>query len=209
MKCKKCGNDFLPSKGLVSYCSLQCRNSRTWSEEDKKKKSDSAKSSEKVKIANVNIGKLKKQNPTVTTCVKCGGDIISYRRRNNKYHSECWLSSSGGFRENSTKKYSSFYGGYKMDSNSEKQFAMLCDKHNIKWMKNNGEIHFDYIGNDGKNHKYYPDFYLEEFDCWVEIKGKLYAEIDENFNKKISSVPNLKVVYSREIKKFNFGLLVK
>lgn len=209
MECKKCGKKFLPTKGLVSYCSLQCRNSRNWSDEDKKKKSDSAKISEKVKKANIEIGKTKKLNPTITTCIKCGKDIISYKRRNNKYHSECWLNSSGGFRENSTRKYSSFYKGYKMDSNSEKQFAMLCDKNNVKWKKNNGEIYFDYIGNDNKNHKYYPDFYLEDFDFWVEIKGKLYAEKDENFNKKMSIIPNLKLLYSKEIKKFNFGLLVK
>jgi hypothetical protein len=37
--CKKCGNEFEPSKGLVSYCSLKCRNSRTFSEEAKLKKS--------------------------------------------------------------------------------------------------------------------------------------------------------------------------
>jgi len=38
-KCKKCSKEFEPVKGLVNYCSLECRNSRSWSEEDKKKKS--------------------------------------------------------------------------------------------------------------------------------------------------------------------------
>lgn len=47
--CKKCGKDFQPVKGLVNYCSLQCRNSRSWSNEDKKKKSTSAKNSNKLK----------------------------------------------------------------------------------------------------------------------------------------------------------------
>lgn len=47
--CKKCGKEFIPQKGLLNYCSLKCRNSRTWSEGDKKKKSLSAKSSKKVK----------------------------------------------------------------------------------------------------------------------------------------------------------------
>lgn len=50
--CKKCGISFEPTKGLVNFCSLECRNSRTWSEEDKDKKSNSAKNSEKVKEAN-------------------------------------------------------------------------------------------------------------------------------------------------------------
>lgn len=39
-RCKKCDSNFEPSPGLINYCSLICRNSRSWSEEDKKKKSD-------------------------------------------------------------------------------------------------------------------------------------------------------------------------
>jgi len=204
MECKKCGENFEPSKGLKSYCSLNCRNSRDWNENDKLKKSISAKNSKKVKDANILIGKNKKPNPTITICLKCGEEIVSYRRRNNKYHNECWLKSSGGLRENSTIKYSSMYKGYKMDSNSEKEFAMLCDKKNVKWIKNNGEYFFEYIGVDLKNHKYYPDFYLEEFDFWVEIKGKLYVDKDENLEKKLSSVKNIYLLYSKEIKKFKF-----
>lgn len=48
--CKKCGNEFEPQKGLVSYCSLTCRNSRSWSEEDKQKLSEKMKKSEKVRL---------------------------------------------------------------------------------------------------------------------------------------------------------------
>ena len=39
--CKKCGEKFESTKGLINYCSLQCRNSRNWSEEDKLKRSQS------------------------------------------------------------------------------------------------------------------------------------------------------------------------
>ena len=56
--CKKCGNGFEPQKGLLNYCSIQCRNSRTWSDKDKIKKSVSAKKSEKVKIANSSTKRL-------------------------------------------------------------------------------------------------------------------------------------------------------
>ena len=54
-KCKKCGENFTPLKGLLNYCSLKCRNSRKWSDDDKKKKSDSAKKSIKVKESNKRI----------------------------------------------------------------------------------------------------------------------------------------------------------
>jgi len=52
--CKKCGTDFEPSKGLISYCSLQCRNSRERSDEVKKKISDSLLVSQKAKEAHEN-----------------------------------------------------------------------------------------------------------------------------------------------------------
>lgn len=40
--CKKCNTKFEPTKGLINYCSLQCRNSRVWNENDKKRKSEAA-----------------------------------------------------------------------------------------------------------------------------------------------------------------------
>lgn len=49
--CPKC-SDQHNKPGI--YCSRKCANSRQWSDEDKKKKSDSAKKSEKVKNANKN-----------------------------------------------------------------------------------------------------------------------------------------------------------
>jgi len=54
-KCKKCELDFIPSKGLINFCSLSCRNSRDWDEVDKEKKRISAKLSNKVKEAGINL----------------------------------------------------------------------------------------------------------------------------------------------------------
>ena len=47
-KCKKCGKDFIPQKGLKQYCSLKCRNSRNFTEESRKLKSKSALNSLKI-----------------------------------------------------------------------------------------------------------------------------------------------------------------
>jgi 5-methylcytosine-specific restriction endonuclease McrA len=44
MICDKCQKQFEPSKGLVKYCSLTCRNSRSFSPETNSKKSSSQKS---------------------------------------------------------------------------------------------------------------------------------------------------------------------
>jgi len=203
-KCKKCGNNFQPQKGLKNYCSLSCRSSRTFTNETKKKKS----------IANKNQipwnkGKIiGTQKEHVSKCLRCEKPIFHKTSRNRKYHKECWLLSSGGYREGATIKHKGEYNGVKMDSGSEKEFAMLCDSKNIKWKKNTS-ISFKYIGVDGKQHRYYPDFYLKDFNRWVEIKGKLYASKDENLQRKLDSVKDIILIYSKEIKKFDFGLLVK
>lgn len=36
MNCKKCNAEFEPTKGLLNYCSISCRNSRSFSEETNK-----------------------------------------------------------------------------------------------------------------------------------------------------------------------------
>ena len=52
-KCKKCGNEFEPQKGLISFCSLSCRNSRERTEEIKNKISDSIRRSEKFRQSQI------------------------------------------------------------------------------------------------------------------------------------------------------------
>jgi endogenous inhibitor of DNA gyrase (YacG/DUF329 family) len=51
-KCLKCEKEHDGSFGSGKYCSRACANSRSWSKEDKERKSNSAKSSNKVKQAN-------------------------------------------------------------------------------------------------------------------------------------------------------------
>lgn len=51
VRCKKCNKGFEIQKGLKNYCSLKCRNSRNWNEEDKLKKSIANKDNEKLKLA--------------------------------------------------------------------------------------------------------------------------------------------------------------
>lgn len=50
--CKKCNKEFEPQKGLINFCSLSCRNSKEQTPEVRKKKSEAALNSDKVKAAN-------------------------------------------------------------------------------------------------------------------------------------------------------------
>lgn len=61
--------------------------------------------------------------------------------------------------------------GVWFDSYWEHAYAKYLTAHNIKWIRNRQA--FDYVWN-GKNHKYFPDFYLEETNEFIEIKGREY-----------------------------------
>lgn len=213
-QCPKCKTTH-EKKG--TFCSRKCSNSRIWSEEARLKKSISAKASEKVMKANKVFrephrrGGQKRTALTETVCLHCSKPIIHKVTAVRKYHKECVAFVSGGFHENSTRKHRSFYKGYQMDSGSERQFAMLLDKYEIRWIKNNYRF-FSYLDGEGKSRKYYPDFYLKDLNIWVEIKGEYYATLDKNFHFKMNSIPNLKLVYTKELRDENSllkGLLVQ
>ena len=98
-KCPKCGGDH-DKKG--KFCSRSCANSRTWSEEDKKKKSKIAKNSEKVQLANRDKNKIdklsklaKKQNEKGNTnwSKLHTKEVINKIKKTKKIKREIWLKS--------------------------------------------------------------------------------------------------------------------
>jgi hypothetical protein len=50
----------------------------------------------------------------------------------------------------------------------EEKIAMFFEQYDIKWIKNKAP--FPYIFNN-KSCLYYPDFYLEEYNIYIEVKG--------------------------------------
>ena len=85
-----------------------------------------------------------------------------------------------------------------MHSSWELTFAKWCDSNNIKWTKK--VRYFEYWWNSSIR-KYFPDFYLEEFDVYVEVKG---YETDRDI-EKWKVVPNLIVVKDKDINDIKKG----
>ncbi len=61
--------------------------------------------------------------------------------------------------------------GVWFDSYWEHAYARFLTESGIKWIRNRKA--FDYVW-QGKIHKYFPDFYLEETNEFIEIKGREY-----------------------------------
>jgi len=129
----------------------------------------------------------------ICQCQECNITFQGYKKDQRKYcSSNCRNKNQGGYQPNSTRKTRSMYNGFQMDSGSERQFAELLDEHNIKWTKNS-TIKFEYL--PGKH--YIPDFYLPEYDYWVEVKAKYYLREDDDL--RWASVPNHEVIWSDNI----------
>lgn len=80
-----------------------------------------------------------------------------------------------------------------LDGSWELLVAKYLDENNINWIRPNKGI--SYIWNDSQ-HKYFPDFYLVDFDFYLEIKG-----YETNRDKeKYKVVKNLFVFRKKEIK---------
>ena len=85
------------------------------------------------------------------------------------------------------------YNGVKLNGTWELDVAKYLDENNIKWER--PSIGFEYEWNGG-THTYYPDFYLPEFDKYIEVKG-LKRDRD---NYKWKVVKNLIIITAKEIK---------
>lgn len=85
-----------------------------------------------------------------------------------------------------------------LDSSWEVEVAKFLDSYNIQWEK--PITGFDYIY-EGKTHIYYPDFYLPDFNIYIEVKGyKRKRDL-----AKWSSVQNLVVIGKKEISDIKAG----
>lgn len=88
------------------------------------------------------------------------------------------------------------YKTYTMDSSWELLVAKYLDNLNIKWEK--PKNFFLYKWNNS-THKYFPDFYLCDYNIYIEVKG--YER--ERDIAKYNSINNLIIIKNKEINLIN------
>lgn len=92
---------------------------------------------------------------------------------------------------------SKYHGEIKLDSGWEVKVIKSLEDNNIKWERGKG---FTWTRpSDNTLHTYYPDFYLPEYDIYVEPKNPYKWEVDLNYEQyKIKDV----------IKNYNIHIIV-
>lgn len=90
------------------------------------------------------------------------------------------------------------YNGEIYDSSWEVIFVKYLESTGYKWKRN--KIGFEYFW-ENDIHLYYPDFYIEDLDLYIEVKG--YKRDRDDYKWK--SVNNLLVIKAKEINAIKRG----
>ncbi|MFA7143330.1 MAG: hypothetical protein WC175_05085 [Candidatus Dojkabacteria bacterium] len=97
----------------------------------------------------------------------------------------------GGYRKGSGRGKSGWYKGFFCDSSWELAYVIYCLEHNIKIERNTKRFKYEF---ENKIHEYIPDFIVE--GQLIEIKGYNTKQ----WQAKLSAVPDVKVLYEKELK---------
>lgn len=94
-------------------------------------------------------------------------------------------------------KYSSnIAGNISVDGMWELAVCFYLDFLGLTWKRNN--IRFDYIRLDGKNATYLPDFWVNEWNTFIEVKG-YETDLDKAKWSQFPKDKNLKILRRKEI----------
>jgi len=176
-----------------TFCSRKCANSRTWSEQDKIKKSISAKNSCKVKqsLLEKHTG-IKITKRIVKVCLICKKEFeVTLRENYRKYCSKkCYLTKAGGYVEGSGCSKSGYYKGIYCGSTYELCWVIYNLDRGILFKRFSGFLELDNI-------KYFPDFIIG--NTIFEIKGYHTPLVDKKSEIAKYYGYDIKVLYGIDL----------
>jgi hypothetical protein len=196
--CENCGNEHDGTYGSGRFCSTKC--SRGFSTKAKRAEiNEKVSKTIKNKLEKGEYVGFAKPNKSYEeqTCFNCKS--IFYSKKNRKYCSNSCKNnctsykelmkkigaSGGGPRNGAGRGKSGMYKNIWCDSSYELAWVIYNLEHNIKFERNKKGYSYEF---NGKKHKYYPDFIVNE--KLIEIKGFLR----ENDKHKFKSVEDKELI---------------
>jgi hypothetical protein len=87
---------------------------------------------------------------------------------------------------------------YKVQGTWELAFIKWIDKQGLNFSCHKGRI--PYIDKEGMSRNYYPDFYIEDWGCYVDIKNDyLYSISKDKFESIFESHKNIKILLKKDL----------
>lgn len=139
-------------------------------------------------------------------------DYSTYGRFSGRTHSETTKNVISQKARNSPhrrlKKNMINYNGVLLDSTWEYELAKRLDYLNIKWER---PAPIKWFSNDGKVHNYFPDFYLPEFNIFVDPKNPFACQVQKEKIEIITETYNNIVILDTldKCKNFNISLITR
>lgn len=218
--CKKCGKEFTVDvkkenkKKPKRFCCRSCANSHVIKEETKQKIRQTINKSILKKGLNlrqrdkngIRLQKLVK--PKLLVCEICGKEFKYYRygKRHTCYNATCkskYLSlkmkqnpNVGGYRSNSGNGNGGWYKGIACQSSYELAWVIYNLDHNIKFQKCKKVFYYEL---NGQQHKYFPDFELENGTI-IEIKGYYQTSVSLKEEAVLKEGYKYKIFYKKDLK---------
>lgn len=203
--CKCCNSPLDYSKRKNAFCSKSCaatynNTGRVRTEESKQKTGKSLVLAysllpkEKKEQRRTNqVNRYRSKHPDVEfTCPICSGKfMIPYKQRHRKTcgADDCKIQASVGIRtyQNGSRKPVWFYNPYEnkevlLDSSWEVKTAELLTAKDIKWTR---PPFIKWQDKHGKTRRYFPDFYLPDYDVYLDPKNPYCLTLDE---EKITAI---------------------
>lgn len=86
---------------------------------------------------------------------------------------------------------------YKVQGTWELAFIEWLDENNMEFECHRGRIPYKL---NGKDKNYYPDFWVNEWNCWVDIKNKYHYTLQEDkFKALAESGHNIKLIFKKDL----------
>lgn len=96
--------------------------------------------------------------------------------------------------------------GQKVQGTWERDIAHKLNEMNISWEKLKTNNHTFTYELDGKTRNYTPDFYLKDFDIYLEIKGYWWGNDKSKMDIVMSKYPNVRFII---IEKFEYNKILQ
>jgi hypothetical protein len=221
MRCNKQFKTILKDKRYTPRCcSRRCANSKVKTESTKLKLKERAINNNHKKV--ISLKEKYQNNPEIEICLSDDGLIkkfvtkkctacssffkVLFHNKTNTCSNACYKTQqsvllkgkTGGPREGGGRgKHSKFLNKkgeiVHCQSTYELKLCEILDELNLNWKRNLKG--FKYTTKDGKIRNYYPDFYVENFNCFIETKGFLNDETKHKMRD--SNVPRLILLLSK------------
>lgn len=211
MICEKCNKNHIGAYGSGRFCSQQC--ARSWSTQanrharnEKIRQALSQRVTKKCEHCNNDIQSAKRAqcfcSKSCASQSRANDPAFLAKLRKPKYSSAKMGGPRPGGGRTKAILYDAPEGVIKLNAH-EIRVANILNSLSVDWIRN--VRGFEYVDATGKKRKYYPDFYLRDYNVYVEYKGWVTPALMHKMTTAMRD-ENLIIIYSDDKRYSKLGL---